>query len=354
MNIALLHYRLIRRGGLETRLLNYLEEFSKRGHAVTVICAKWDKSITLPPGVEVQQVNLGWMLKPFRHWYFTQKAEKRVAQMDFDFVFSLGRTARQDAVLMPGGHLGYLEALGQRKSSLSDWMQIFLDRKAFASSRLIFAASTMMKEELMEKYGVEENKIRLLFPPLNSRKFNLEQRPERPQLRAELGLKEGQKAFAFVSSSHFRKGLDILQKVFAQLDEETFILLIIGMPKVKSRRKNIRYIGFSNNLRGIYTAADFMILPARYEPFGQVVSESLACGTPVMVSHQVGAKDILGPEEGLLLPSLEVDDWIKLIRENHQKSFNIPADFAQIKALSLEQHVTKILDDWQKLAKKES
>lgn len=55
------------------------------------------------------------------------------------------------------------------------------------------------------------------------------------------------------------------------------------------------------HLPEVYSAADVLVLPSRLDGFGMVVSESLACGTPVIVSDRVGAKDLV--QEG-------VNGWI--------------------------------------------
>lgn len=55
------------------------------------------------------------------------------------------------------------------------------------------------------------------------------------------------------------------------------------------------------HLPEVYSAADVLVLPSRLDGFGMVVSESLACGTPVLVSDRVGAKDLV--QEG-------VNGWI--------------------------------------------
>lgn len=39
--------------------------------------------------------------------------------------------------------------------------------------------------------------------------------------------------------------------------------------------------------------ADCLVLPSRFDSFGMVVVEALACGTPALVSERVGAKEIL-------------------------------------------------------------
>ncbi len=286
------------------------------------------------------------MLKPFRAWYFARKAQKLMQSLEYDFALSLGRTATQDAVLMPGGHRGYLKALGKKWRFIGDWTQIYLDEAAYQHSKIIFAASTMMSEELQEEYQIPASKIRLLYPPLNLGKYNTELRPQREALRQKIGISPHKTAYVFASSSHYRKGLDILLKAFAQLDPDRYELLIVGLPEVKSKLPNVQYLGFWKELRELYTAADFMILPARYEPFGQVVAESLQCGTPVLISSGVGARDVVGEGEGLVVDSLDPGHWAQLLRENPPERFHVAPGFGQRLDLSIEQHVHQMLEYW--------
>jgi glycosyltransferase involved in cell wall biosynthesis len=43
----------------------------------------------------------------------------------------------------------------------------------------------------------------------------------------------------------------------------------------------------------LYSAADAMVVPSCYEGFGQTVSESLACGTPVVAFDATGPGGIV-------------------------------------------------------------
>jgi glycosyltransferase involved in cell wall biosynthesis len=58
------------------------------------------------------------------------------------------------------------------------------------------------------------------------------------------------------------------------------------------------FLGFQNQsaLPAIYAAADLLVLPSSYEPWGLVVNEALASGLPVIASDRVGAAHDLVPE----------------------------------------------------------
>ena len=47
-----------------------------------------------------------------------------------------------------------------------------------------------------------------------------------------------------------------------------------------------------------YLAADLLVLPSLFEPWGLVINEAMACGLPVIVSDRVGcADDLVRPAE---------------------------------------------------------
>jgi glycosyltransferase involved in cell wall biosynthesis/GT2 family glycosyltransferase len=54
----------------------------------------------------------------------------------------------------------------------------------------------------------------------------------------------------------------------------------------------ILFRGFVNqrSLPALYAASDVLVLPSAHEPWGLVVNEAMACGTPVVVSDRVGAR----------------------------------------------------------------
>ena len=105
----------------------------------------------------------------------------------------------------------------------------------------------------------------------------------------------------FLSRIHRKKGLDILIPAFAQAAPQDVSLVIAG-PGKPDYVEEIRALAQSHGLAdrvvmpgliagdmklSAYTDAEVFALPSYQENFGNVVIESLACGTPVLISDQV-------------------------------------------------------------------
>ena len=80
----------------------------------------------------------------------------------------------------------------------------------------------------------------------------------------------------------------------------------------------VRFLGFVNQseLPSVYKAADLMVLPSEYEPFGVVVNEASCCGCPVAASDGVGAAiDLIAPvNPDFIFPCGDVAALTELLR----------------------------------------
>ena len=57
------------------------------------------------------------------------------------------------------------------------------------------------------------------------------------------------------------------------------------------------------DIAAVFAEADAFVFPTRYDPFGMVVAEALACGVPVVTSAAAGAADLITPDEhGYVVP----------------------------------------------------
>lgn len=343
MKVALIHYRLVARGGLETRLVNYTNYFVARGDEVTIICAKKSDDVKLPPSVHIEMLKPGLIPNPFRKLNFAVLVSKYMKTHAFDFSLSLSRTFSQDAVLAPGNHLGYLLANQKTFKTIDDRTQIYLDRKAFEQTDIIFAASQFMKRELIELYGIDESKIKVLYPPLDTSKFKPALAAEKKAFKIKHRIRNAGTSFLFASTGHKRKGVDLLLQVFKKLDPEKFHLYIAGFPKVKTNLPNVYNLGFREDMMEIYNAVDFTIHPAIYEPFGQIIAESIQCETPVIISDKVGAKEIVTPDMGVVIKGFEHKDWIEKIESLQSHSF-FKVEKTIKMDLSIENHMRNMLN----------
>ena len=343
MKVALIHFRLLQAGGLENRILNYSNWFIQNGHEVTLICNKLDPDFPIPVGATVVKLPKIPVPKVFNMMVFDWQLGRYMKGKQFDFSLGMGRTSHHEAVLAPGNHLGYLRALGKSPKGISDWAQIKMDNKGHNRSKIIFAASQMMKSELIELYKVPENKIHVLYPPLNIEKYKTISGEIKKAARKATGISETTRVFGFVSGSHSRKGLPLLLAAFEKLESENVLLLIAGKQKSNSKLKNVRDLGFMPEPKKLYELCDFLLHPAVYEPYGQIVAEALACGIPSIVSDKTGAGELIGKNEGLVLSPAQTGSWIETIKNADSHSFFVGPDWADKNQLSTDSHLKKML-----------
>jgi D-inositol-3-phosphate glycosyltransferase len=222
--------------------------------------------------------------------------------------------------------LGYLknkvtEPLGKREPLL----RLQVETQLVKHSDHIVVASQREKVQMIWTYGAPSEKISVipcgvdphLFIPLNA--F---------QSKVHLGLPH-KRFILFVGRIDPVKGIDTLLKAMAivrnKLDQSQEVnLLIIGgdidnshyskdseMHKLKQLTTNlglkntVTFLGAQrqDQLPYFFSVAEVCILPSRYESFGMVALEAMACGTPVIASKVGGLTSFIQDEiTGFLVP----------------------------------------------------
>ena len=114
------------------------------------------------------------------------------------------------------------------------------------------------------------------------------------------------------------KGFDLLKDSLKHLKlyMNDFILIVFGKRKKEIDINNtckIIYLDFLNDekeLRKLFSAVDVFAAPSRLEAFGQVASESQACGTPVVAFNNSGLADVVSHlKTGYLAKSFDTQDF---------------------------------------------
>jgi glycosyltransferase involved in cell wall biosynthesis len=343
MRIALIHYRLLRKGGLETRLFNYIHFYVDQGHEVHLIVSKIDPEVVIPPSVVIHKIDLKLIPKPIRMWFFNSGLKKVMENHHFDLSLSLGRSSHQDMVLCPGTHLGYMKALNFKFKGPIDRMNVYLDKLAYRDSKLILAASEKIEKELIEFAKVPRSKIRVLYPPTDTLVFNQSGLARKAEWRRKYGFSEDKKSLLFVTTGNHLKGYSYLLELMAQLQNEAIELIIAGVRSEKTSLPNVRYLGYAENVNELMWAADALIHPALYEAYAQVVSESLLCGLPVIVSDKVGASSVVSKDVGRVVVGTDISLWKSTVKEVLEMQWSIDPFFAEKNGLTVRQHCQRIL-----------
>lgn len=107
----------------------------------------------------------------------------------------------------------------------------------------------------------------------------------------------------FLGRLDVQKGADLLPALFAELSKRLprFRLQIGGVGPLQplvarlGQHENVDVLGYipESDLPSVISSAHVMIMPSRYEPFGVVALEALACGTPVVAFNVQGPRVVI-------------------------------------------------------------
>jgi UDP-glucose:(heptosyl)LPS alpha-1,3-glucosyltransferase len=306
MKIGIIYHKLMQAGGQERYLFNVVSEFLRQGHEVHVIAARRGDD-TLP--IHFHPVPIVNNPHSLRMLTFAFRSGRIAQQLGLDITYGLGKTFAQNVHRSGGGmHRVYLQQSGQmhrRFWSPKDWAALYLDKRLYhgGETKWFVANSQLIKDQIVTNYGVDAQKITVIYTGVDGTKFNpVVAAASRDTMRSKLRLSPGERVFLFASFDHPRKGLATLLPAFPR---EKAKLVVVGRALNASYRAliadlrldgNLVDAGPQENMAAWYGLADFMVLPSLYDPLPNVVLESLACGTPVVVSAQTGAAERI--EEG--------------------------------------------------------
>lgn len=159
----------------------------------------------------------------------------------------------------------------------------------------------------------------------------------RANLLAELDLKNNDKLLLSVGRLNEQKDYPNLFQAIHRLKQRSsigFKLIVAGdgeqrlalekMIQSLSLENDIILLGRRNDIPELMSAADLFILPSKYEGFGLVVAEAMACRCLVVATDSGGVSEVLNNSEFLVPPSnpdllaMKIDFALKL--DEYKKS----------------------------------
>ena len=186
-----------------------------------------------------------------------------------------------------------------------------LYRKLSGKADLFHSVSHFSAERLAHFFPVIRSRIRVVHNAVTPHFFE----PVTPaglDYLAETGL--SQRRFLLIPGGlHFRKNADLILQAWPclqQLDPDLKLVVVnhsdpTYVEKLRALGGDVQIAGFVSDdaLKALYTAAEAVWFPSRYEGFGLPVLEAMACGTPVVTSKASSLPEIAGNAAILVDPA---------------------------------------------------
>ena len=323
-------------------------------------------------GAEKLAINLAKALAPEKIFLLEKEVEYQIENLNLEFLFSLTRKTssvfktflipfyakrfskkidKNSVVISFLERANYVNVLAsffkKHKTIISVHMSQLFGREKFhpynffskifyPKADLVVAVSEGIKRELINHYRVKEEKIKVIYNPIDTREISLKEKEPIEDFLKPFIITVGRLAK--------EKGQWYLLRIFSELkkDFSNLKLLILGDGKLKnylvsfSRQLNLKtyvfgenelkdgfdvyFLGFQENPFKFISKAEIFVLTSLWEGFPTVLVEALACGALVFSTDcQVGPREILAKsadfelvkkepffaEWGVLMPQLE-------------------------------------------------
>lgn len=203
-------------------------------------------------------------------------------------------------------------------------------RALYEGAAYLIATSETERDELAQE-GIPPEKIVLRRNGLDLSEFY--SLPQPGAFRADLGISADEVLLLFLGRISFIKGLDLLVQAFSQVelparlviagpnDEDGCFDRIRGLKEQLSLGDRVIHTGpiYHRQKLQALVDADLFVLPSRYESFGNAAAESIACGTPALITEECGIAALIQRSAGLSVPcSVEGlrDGLIRLIGDD--------------------------------------
>lgn len=330
MNIIIMNQSYFpNRGGIENSMYYIAKSLMNKGHNVTIYTAAFTKEQLVNESVDGINVKRYpfykiakrryVLVKPILHVLLVKRSFKEagfqttnidmIVSRDYQIsvaiksIFPNKKHIYIPPLIVASYRNELLKKLKKRKFTLKNSITIimtyilkiqesYLQLKALKESSSIMCFSHNMKKQIIEiafnknsrlkidavvnPPGVDENIYYVMDKKINTDSLNEGNRSSVPVL-------------LYVGRIVAEKNLELLIES-VHLSEKNFKLLLVGTGNYKKElekkvkklnlEEKIKFEGETDNPSYYYNMASYTILPSTYEAFGQVLIESLSCGTP--------------------------------------------------------------------------
>lgn len=146
--------------------------------------------------------------------------------------------------------------------------------------------------------------------------------PNKYKKRIELGLPIDAFILISVGELNINKNNKVIIKALQELEDKKIHYLLCGVGDMELELKKfsnicgideqIHFLGYRNDMRELFKAADVFVLPSLREGLPRSLMEAMACGLPCVVSDIRGNRDLIKEDlGGYLRGTFEAEEFAK-------------------------------------------
>ena len=226
-------------------------------------------------------------------------------------------------------------------------------KDSIKDSSAIITVSETSKNDLLELFDVDQDKIHVTYQPLALDAPAVGEK-ELIEILNKYGLK-CKDYVLFVGAIEPKKNIGRLLEAYASIDTD-MPLIIVGkkgwlwkgeIGKIERlfgrKQKKVKLLEYvtSNDLKYLYTGAYCFVFPSLYEGFGLPPLEAMAFGCPVITSNVSSLPEVCG-EAALYVNPYDTSD----IQKNIEKLINDPQLCKELSSLGKERAQTFSMDNY--------
>ncbi len=296
-------------GGAEKFVLELTERIAlNERYDINVFANKW---LSHSDRITFHKVHLIPFPKFMTSISFAYFAGLKISKMKFDLIHSHDRIFDADIFTMHGiPHRVWVHDVRKKYMSLFDYGTSWVEKKLANNERCkkFLSVSNLTKKIFLQEYRVAPERVEVLHPGVDIERFlGLDRQRCRREIRKRFGINPSDIVILFVSMNFEIKGLDYVMAAIRKAKEfypyHNFKLFVVGKGDYKkygalAQKNNIKdnvvFAGVQKeNLEKIYLASDIFMMLSRFDTFGITVLEAMATSLPVIISSNVGAKDLV-------------------------------------------------------------
>lgn len=319
------------------------------GHSVTVLtqdveARPEDADIAFESyRVPQRPMLLQMAVEPFVLGRLLRRAEAR-----YDAVLVVGIPVLARVVLFgTGTHLGYVKRTRATLSWHSPrwWVEAlrpfhrivtFWERRMLQGSwpALVVVGSERYRADYLDLYGVPAERVMAIPLAVEQDEFVYDP-SRRAEVRSAARVDDDTQVLLSVAGRGRQKGLDVLVRALEQLPrDEKWVCWFAGSGSTTAelerataglRQENrVRLLGSVDAVGALYSAADLLVFPSRFDPWGLAVTEALSTGLPVVASSRAGAAEavVAGVNGALVEDPEDEEELSRLIAESMTRAWD--------------------------------